>query len=73
LPSPEIQSIDIESAAGRKSGGVDGGMNRQHALSRSRRLEALRLAFPTPRRLVRIIGSVVSAQTWLRASRQSHF
>jgi hypothetical protein len=34
-------------------------------LSWSKRLEALCLAFPPPRRLVRILGSIVLAQTLL--------
>jgi hypothetical protein len=40
-------------------------MNRQEALSHSRRFEALRLAFPPPHRLLRTLGSVVVLQSLL--------
>jgi hypothetical protein len=51
---------------------VNGGVNGQESLGRSRRFESLHLAFASPRRLMRILSPIVPAQALLVASRQPH-
>jgi len=78
--SPRLErfiSEDAECVAGDEmaldvEGIVNGGVNGQESLGRSRRFESLHLAFASSRRLMRILSPIVPPKALLVASRQPH-
>jgi hypothetical protein len=57
-------SLDVEDV-------VNGGVDRDEALGRAGRFEAVHLAFSSPHRLVRILCPVVCTQTLIVPPRES--
>jgi hypothetical protein len=79
LPRPErLLSKDAERVSGYEVAlkvevVVDGSVDRQEALSRSRRFETLHLALASTNRQMRILGAIVPTSPLFMASRHFQF